>query len=155
MALCLFVKWFFLYSFSWYDCSDAKVPSEVPLCWGYCFTQSNNHKRFKVLKFIYFQTLYLHVFSLIVAASFPHFWNLPAFIWGHCSLILVTFSWFFYRFKKRHLFTCYKSSWSDNLLTQSCLLIPVSHVFVKYLQFCVLKTHFPHLVVRYLQHFTY
>ena len=31
------------------------------------------------------------------------------------------------------MFTCQKSSSSNNLLTQSCLLIPVSHVVVRYL----------------------
>ena len=32
------------------------------------------------------------------------------------------------------MFTCYKSSCSDNLLAQPCLLIPVSHLVVRYLQ---------------------
>ena len=69
--------------------------------WEYCFTQTNNHKKFKILRFTYFQTLYLHVFHLIVAASLPNFWILPAFIWGQCSPVFVTFSWFFHRFNKR------------------------------------------------------
>ena len=131
MILCLFVKWFFVYPFYWYDCSDTTVPSEVPLCWEYCFIQTNSHKRFRILKFIiYFQTLYLHVFSLIVTASLPNFWILPPFIWDLCSLVLGTFSWFFHRFNKRYMFTCYKSSYPDNLLTQSYLLIPVSHTYL-------------------------
>ena len=47
----------------------------------------------------------------------PHFWILTTFIWGQCSLVLVTFSWFLHRFNKRYMFTCYKNSCSDNLLT--------------------------------------
>ena len=85
-------------------------------CWEYCFTQTNNHKRFKILKIIY--------------------------IFRHC------------RFNKRYLFTCYESLCSDNLLTQSCLLIPVFHtLFVRYSQACVLKTSFPHLVFHTCQVF--
>ena len=69
------------------------------------------------------------------------------------------------------MFTCYKSSCSDNLLTQSCLfntsfthlffrysqacfLVKTSlpHLFVRYSQSCVLKASFRHLVVSYSQH---
>ena len=64
----------------------------------------------------------------------PHFWILPAFIWGQCSLVLVTFSWFFHKFNKRYMLTFYKSSYSDNLLTTSCLLILVSHLVARYSQ---------------------
>ena len=134
MVFRLFVKWLFI-CFEWYDCIDTTVPSEVPLCWEYCFLQTNNHKRFKILKFIY-------IFSdtIFTCCQFsrrcipPHFWILSAFIWGQCSLVFVTFSWFFHKFNKRCMFTCYKSSCSGNLLTQSCLLIPVSHLDVRYSQ---------------------
>ena len=90
-------------------------------------------------------------------------------LWDQCPLVLATFSELCHRFNKRHMFTCYKSSCSDNLLTQSCLLIPVSHsyfsgihrlvttsfshVFVRYSQSYVLKGSFPHLFIRYLQHY--
>ena len=65
----------------------------------------------------------------------------PAFIWGQCSLVLVTFSWFFHKFKERFMFTCYKRLSSDNLLIKSCLLIPLSHLVVSHSQhsYCNIK----------------
>ena len=55
-------------------------------------------------------------------------------MWGQCSLVLLTYSWFFHKFNKRYIFTCYKSSCSNNLLIQSCLLILLSHLVVRYSQ---------------------
>ena len=105
------------------------------LVWEYCFIQTNNDKRFKILKFIYiYSDIIFTCLQFSRRCITPHFWILLAFIWGQRSLVLVTFSWFFHKFNKRCMFTCYKSSCSDNLLTQSCLLIPVSHLVFRYLQ---------------------
>ena len=136
MVLRLFVKWLFI-CFE-YDCIDTTVPSEVPLCWEYCFLQTNNRKRFKILQFIYIFRHYIYMLSVqssvsVVGASLPISEFYPLLYGGQCSPV-VTFSWFFHKFNKRYVFTCYKSSCSGNLLTQSCLLIPVSHLVVRYSQ---------------------
>ena len=33
-------------------------------CWEYCFTETNNRKRFKILKFIYIFRHYIYMFSV-------------------------------------------------------------------------------------------
>ena len=106
---------------------------EDRLCLEYCFTQTNNQKKFKILRFIYIFRHYIYMFSVQSMLHHSLFLNfLPASVWGQCSLVLVIFSCFFHKFNKRCMFKCYKSSCSDNLLTRSCLLIPVSHLVVRY-----------------------
>ena len=126
MSLRLFVKC--------YDCIDTTVPSEVPLCWEYCFTKTSNHKRFKILKFIHIVRHYIYMLSVQSSLHHSSFLNFICFYMGQCSLIFVFFSWFFHKFNKRYISTYYKSSCSDNLLTQSCLLIPLSHLVFRYSQ---------------------
>ena len=105
------------------------------ICWEYCVTQTNNHKRFKILKSIYiFRHYYIYMFHFSCRCITARFWILLAFIWDQWSLFLVFFSWFFHELNKRYMFTYYKNSCSDNLLTQSCLLLPVSHLVVRYSQ---------------------
>ena len=75
------------------------------------------------------------MFSDIIFACFQlsRCW-ITAYIGSMFTGSLVTFSWFFHKINKRYMFTCYKSSCSDNVLTQSCLLILVSHLVVRYSQ---------------------
>ena len=93
----------------------------------------NNYSGSNRNRLVYFQ-LKSDYYSNNRRCITPHFWILPAFIWSQCSLVLVTFSWFFHKFNKRYMFTCYKSSYSYNLLTPSCLLILFSHLVVRYSQ---------------------
>ena len=89
-------------------------------------------KMFKILKFRYIFSHYIYVFSSVVAASLLISEFYPLSYGGQCSLVLVTLLWFFHKFNKRYMFICHKRSSSDNLLTQSCLLIPVSDLVVRY-----------------------
>ena len=139
MTLRLFVKWFFVYSLngSLFVLNDMTVLTlqSRQRCHFVGNTASSKQIITKGLKYY---NLYIFSDTIFTCSQFsrrcisPHFWILPAFIWGQCSLVLVTFSWFFHKFNKRYMFSCYKSSCSGNLLTQSCLLIPVSYLVVKY-----------------------
>ena len=90
---------------------------------AWCF-----HKNYPYLILYLWTKFQCHIFFFLFVSP-PQFLILLAFISGQWSLGFVTFSWFFHRFNKKYLFTCYKSSCSDNLLKQSCLLISVSHTY--------------------------
>ena len=88
----------------------------------------------KILKFIYIFRHCIYMFSVQSSLHHCSFLNFTRFLMGSVFSGSRHFFMLLSKFIKRYMLKCYKSSCSGSLLTQSCLLIPVSNLVVNYLQ---------------------